>query len=128
MNFFTHPSWKFHYRLGYIVIQSLYYMFPPLYAFGFHNNFYFLKPDPYPVRLLITLYVLQLLVLLLQKHLGDWSVFLRCAHKSTCARRCMTRGCRHRLRLFFLRKLKEQHEWGWRLALEKISLQKAIVS
>ena len=49
LNFFTHPSWRFHYRLGFVFIQSCYFIFPPLYARGFHNNFYFLKPDPVPV-------------------------------------------------------------------------------
>ena len=37
----------------------------------------------------------------------------------------MTKGCRKGLRRYFLRKLKEQHEWGWRIAVRKISEQKA---
>ena len=53
---FLHPSWRFHYRFGFSVIQSCYFIFPPLYARGFHNNFYFLKPDPTPVQALIILY------------------------------------------------------------------------
>lgn len=56
-NIFSHPNWRFHYRFGFIVIQSIYYIFQPLYARGFHNNFYFLKPDPMPIRALITCYL-----------------------------------------------------------------------
>lgn len=62
-NFVTHPSWRFHYRFGFSFAQSIYYIFPPLYARGFHNNFYFLKPDPLPVRVLTALYVVQLVIM-----------------------------------------------------------------
>ena len=57
-NLFTHPSWQFHYNSWFTLVQSIYYIFPPLYARGFHNNFYFLKPDPMPVQALICLYAL----------------------------------------------------------------------
>lgn len=48
-NLFTHPSWQFHYNSPFTLVQSIYFIFPPLYARGFHNNFYFLKPDPTPI-------------------------------------------------------------------------------
>lgn len=62
-NLFSHPSWMFHYRLDFIFIQSCYFIFPPLYARGFHNNFYFLKPDPFPVQALLVLYSFQIAIL-----------------------------------------------------------------
>ena len=62
-NFVSHPSWQFHYRFGFSFVQSCYYIFPPLYARGFHNNFYFLKPDPFLVHALLGLHLLQLVIM-----------------------------------------------------------------
>ena len=56
-NIFEHPAWRFNYSFSFSLIQSIYFIFPPLYARGFHNNFYFLKPDPMPVRALLFLYL-----------------------------------------------------------------------
>ena len=63
VNIFEHPSWRFHYRLSFVLIQSCHFIFPPLYARGFHNNFLFLKPDPKPVQALIVSYCLQLCIM-----------------------------------------------------------------
>ena len=123
LNCVTHPSWRFHYHLRFTLVQSAYYMFPPLYARGFHNNFYFLKPDPLPVRVLISLYVCQLFIMAVQKHLCEWTLYLRCMHKSRL-RYCCPRPLRRGIRRFLLRRVKAQHEQGWRIALLKIAEQK----
>ena len=127
LNFVTHPNWRFYYHLRFTLVQSCYYIFPPLYARGFHNNFYFLKPDPLPVRVLITLYVCMLIIMAIQKHLCEWTIYLRCMHKSRL-RYLLPRPCRWSVRRFLLRKVKAQHEWGWRVAIQKITEQKNMES
>ena len=62
-NVTEHPAWRFNYSFGFTLIQSIYFIFPPLYAKGFHNNFYYLKPDPMPVRALLFLYLAQIVLM-----------------------------------------------------------------
>ena len=110
-NLYTHPTWQFHYSSWFTLVQTIYFIFPPLYARGFHNNFYFLKPDPIPVQALIGLYAVQLTILFLMKHNllccgSDASSYLKRVHRGKCCRVCLSSGCRRGLRRHLLAKLK----------------------
>ena len=121
-NIFEHPAWRFNYSFSFSLIQSIYFIFPPLYAKGFHNNFYYLKPDPMPVRALLFLYLAQIVLMqLLIQYCLTWRAFLKLTQTS-CLHKCCTRPCRRAVRRFVLRKLKEEHEWGWKLAVQRIAL------
>ena len=100
--------------MDYVIVQSIHYCFLPIYARGFHRNFYYLKPQAKPVQALIISHLVQWILLWTQNHLMDYQIYYRLVRGARL--RFIPRRVRRFLRRCLLNRVKKDHEWGWRTA------------